>query len=1136
MLKYSIRVTDKDIENNTLEWREKYLAPDLSYISGVTDVSSHIERFNELSAHNSLSNQGSILSLETENVTRTGYIIIKDKEYKVETINDIDYVFINGKYFYENNSGITVTNWQCETINGIIEKDVKRPIESATTTTYEEFEAPYEFDGEICADAQPIFNNEERKLLIDCTDEGDTEKSYSELNIPDDCTVSDISIDITNKVLTLKYRKKETKVDYTYIALDTVCWIEDGLVEIDGVKYIFDKNEQQEDGTIGCLKLFEDGSVINETDITKCSSIYYAPYTSVKEIHDVCKFKLTKPTYKTIEYNYVKPCEYFFYVDYKNNYYPIRVSGDTNVVCEISPSNDEFVYSTELDSGGTQQQVTISGDIKDLNDLVNIASYVDIEGVQYNTQYDYRVSNSSRLIMVDIKDQHSSLNIGDKITFEDSSEDELNLTISSADTSVLYDGKKYPIKDKLVSKAVIDGNEYDIEYPRYSSEFAYVIIDGEQVPMEIVEVDEEKRLSRYGLVVNSSNGAAAQETYSINSYSGVTIDGRDYMIKDTNGITMVMIEKKDRIRFVVDDIKGNSLLICEPYINTNEYTSDEIKERQKELCDKIVNNQSNYSLLLPNPIFGLMPITNDLAFTVTSTPKSSDDYYDLFNDLVIETNSGYINLPINISTNVTNNLLQSELVQEDFCEKEKEKAINPIVDLEKDVYTPKYLVDTTYNGKDSTFNPIYKINFNLHFRTRDLTSWKVNESYNDVSTSGKTDNWFVTDYYPYSTIIKDGATSAKTTLMETSDLVGLLYYTNTDVFYQKSNLAKSFLRLSFYDSTDPQKQSLLATSTVFVNEHELYKKFIDNSKKNVHEYYTVGETQGDCKTINKINVSSERETSKGDNGKYVVKISDNLHLDLDNDKRLSSRISVVNKYDTTSSSEGFYIYMFREYSKKLHPKPIYMKVEYNHAGIGKTIPFIIPMKWSSYDSNTAVIDIQDRFKEDTTTTTTNAATPESALTFNNSDDLSKLKEGVPLEYLYAQSYIPLYAVYDFKNKEYAYTFDERYVKIINGIANLNLFEIKIKSDTVTQESTTTQNGDTSSSTENQGEGTNTQNDDNNEGNEGENNSGNNNGGSNHELINDNDDVEPLVPKPGLNPKPNLPGGDQIIIDNDENNP
>ena len=96
-----------------------------------------------------------------------------------------------------------------------------------------------------------------------------------------------------------------------------------------------------------------------------------------------------------------------------------------------------------------------------------------------------------------------------------------------------------------------------------------------------------------------------------------------------------------------------------------------------------------------------------------------------------------------------------------------------------------------------------------------MSNWKVIEN----------GGWFVTDYYPYATM-KD-----KDKLMEASDLVGLLDFTNNDVYYQKSKLAKSFLRLSYYDSTDPQTQTLLATSTVFVDEHALFKKYIDNRRR-----------------------------------------------------------------------------------------------------------------------------------------------------------------------------------------------------------------------------------------------------------------------------------------------------------------
>ena len=59
-----------------------------------------------------------------------------------------------------------------------------------------------------------------------------------------------------------------------------------------------------------------------------------------------------------------------------------------------------------------------------------------------------------------------------------------------------------------------------------------------------------------------------------------------------------------------------------------------------------------------------------------------------------------------------------------------------------------------------------------------------------------------------------------------------------------------------------------------------------------------------------------------------------------------------------------------------------------------------------------------------------------------------MKEGIPLSRVRTQLYIPLYAVYDFKNKEYAYVFDERYVDVDdeNGVANLNLFELKVKDE------------------------------------------------------------------------------------------
>ena len=159
--------------------------------------------------------------------------------------------------------------------------------------------------------------------------------------------------------------------------------------------------------------------------------------------------------------------------------------------------------------------------------------------------------------------------------------------------------------------------------------------------------------------------------------------------------------------------------------------------------------------------------------------------------------------------------------------------------------------------------------------------------------------------------------------------------------------------------------------------------------------------------------------------------ADSKNIDMSTDEhRLSSRLTIKSKYATDTSSEGYYLYIFREYPENLRPKPIYMKVEFNHAGVGHQIPFIIPMRWES--------ESDDSSKK----------IPISSLSLSSSADTEYLKEGYPLSYVAAQSYIPLYAVYDFLNKEYAYVFDDRYVKETeDGDIHLNLFELKVKDET-----------------------------------------------------------------------------------------
>ena len=55
MLKYSIKISNGDIRQEGIVWGEKYLSPDLSFVSGVTSQDYHLEKFKQISVSNSIS-------------------------------------------------------------------------------------------------------------------------------------------------------------------------------------------------------------------------------------------------------------------------------------------------------------------------------------------------------------------------------------------------------------------------------------------------------------------------------------------------------------------------------------------------------------------------------------------------------------------------------------------------------------------------------------------------------------------------------------------------------------------------------------------------------------------------------------------------------------------------------------------------------------------------------------------------------------------------------------------------------------------------------------------------------------------------------------------------------------------------
>ena len=259
-----------------------------------------------------------------------------------------------------------------------------------------------------------------------------------------------------------------------------------------------------------------------------------------------------------------------------------------------------------------------------------------------------------------------------------------------------------------------------------------------------------------------------------------------------------------------------------------------------------------------------------------------------------------------ISVGLTSNNDYSHLYQEEnivnlYTENVKNKVISsaPVIDMEKMKFSPHY-------EEDGIYYPITSITYNLHFRQRDLEEegWNYIEG-DDIfwnpefskDESGET--------------IESGLTPEDLQEGEFSDMLYYLGFTDDDVQYQKMKLKKSFLRLSFYSSTDPLTQKLLYYSTIFFDSGELLGKYIKAKNQLIKE---------------------------GQNGDNVVLNSETLGK-----YRLDCRFIVKNEYCTTKSSDGFNIYYFPDdvIDEENSGKTIYMKVEFNHAKYGRTIPMIM---------------------------------------------------------------------------------------------------------------------------------------------------------------------------------------------------
>lgn len=967
MLEYKISTHDSKSNTYPIKILSMDVSSDMSILSGVTLATEHLDILDNVYVTNGNNMPPILCPLSTENHTRYGVIMVNNAKFPIKKANSLDHPIV----------GDREVEWE-----------------------YIEFQNSYYY----------IYTNEDDEKMVDIPfivdEEGVIETGYTSFAVEDDN-------------VTISYG----------------VFIDDWKVNINGLQYIVDWQYKDNDGNTFALKLSENGDPLFASDLDVdsldlnifeiCKRYDVTYFTITTDVEQEWSFTRITCANSVILYHYnevLRRC-----TNLQTDDEPLW--GIRNINLDENNPVSALCYTYDEE---THEEIVVSGDTfkncksDDLCEMRNeFWTYLpnDVTHTKFPLQIELQNSNEGYFLMVYVPDGNM-LGVNSILRFKDN-ENTITLDIvrgeEVADDYVLYNGRPYYRKLNLCDQVKINDEYFDITYEdveKIGDTKAYVNIYGVNVEMHSIGKDTlEKRTNQI-----VSGDTLVYPQYEVIHRDGVVIDGHNCPIIDIDsddfnqesGVTResyALLERHHEHDFVVESTYGSNIMVIRPILKTIGFDWYETHQIYRSICNEVFSNTNTYTMYFLNHLFAKQEYETGLGFIDDKTPSSTRDFYGLESKITIYGIGTFLHLDIPLKIKPANNILLDNIQYSQFYETNRKKLINSIVDMEKDVYYPMY--PQIKNGEYVFSNgfpemlPVYEIQTNLHFRTRNRDNWKVIESYQDEEMC----NWFVVDYPFY----KDNFKGREDELIESSDLLGFLNFDWKDVFYQKKKLEKSFLRFSVYDSPDQQTQTLLHTSTVWFDETYAYKKYISNTKRFDNLIFSgVGLTETEQLSSHSITELNEPYFEES----YTLK----------DENRLSSRFTIHNKYETSASAEGFYLYIFKKYTHDLTPVPLYMKVEFNHAGIGQKFPFIVPMKWETDDNGNCY--------------------PTEKLTLKE-DDLEKLKQGYALEDIYMQTYIPLYCAYDKLKRQFFYYFDERYVTNDNGVIKLNLFEIKVADSDIT---------------------------------------------------------------------------------------
>lgn len=997
MLKYTVK-PNKETELRSFPIRNFYVSPDLSYISGTTDYNTGLVDGEDIVIKSPYITGSEVNKINIETVKVQGYakVEIYLPVYTIEKTIKLDILCDSGScYYYENNNKVTVSN--------DFEDDY---VFKTVTQKYVEYKSDisYFFSGSTDDIKGYLVNHAFYKA------------NYNDivLTITDYIPIEDGKLTVGNYVYDVDFTKEspeiklnKTKEPVTDGALLGIYGGKDGVL-IDGTHYAYG---------------------VYYKDIKDCK---------ISEWKKVRKFNVIKNENPILVPEDVMYGGYRHYITYNNeNYYLKDVFVDTNYLGYGVLINDKFypelpgyvdydIYEAHKDLGGTSNSIYIEETDETLEVFDSLVSF----------------TKGGKFIIFINKQEDSDIKEGDHITATSNGpvkitkvvNEELNDTGETVCYYVTHEGIKYVVENHLFDEVTINGFNYRLTYFDTEYTSASTVVNGKTLYLDVNTGTCKANLTNkvyYKKSVDENDNVLIDyginsDAYEVIINSGVTINGETYkviedvMVLDDDTEYMVYsIEMYDTIKqtFLITEINGASSYICYPVVDEDLVTDYDEDQLQREICSSVVENWKFFTFNFRKDTFGNVEFKpeNGLAESMRATkPYTLSNSFLLENKIEIYRIQNYMSFKFPMVTRNANNINREDVIKHNFVDDIKRSSINKIVDMEKDIYFPVYYEIDEDNDNKKIFHPINKLRFNLHFRTRNLDNWKIIEDDRDFSEQNTSNyemsNWFITDYRYY----KENYNNFKNKrLHNSSDLLGFLNFTTDEIKNQATKISKSFLRLSFYSTMDKNTQVLLATSTVFFDGTRTFKKYSDSHRNSDLIYKNV-----------KYYQEGDNIQSTGQSISNFSEVVDDMYLN--DGLRFSSRFTVEDKYNTETSSDGYYLYMFKEYAQKLHETTIYLKVEFNHAGIGKTINFMLPRN--------------------------NNGSP---LYVNNSGDLEILKQGFSSKDIYKQTYIPINIVYDTESNRYVYYLPdylrENYeLGIDNDIMEFNLFEVKFKNESIVE--------------------------------------------------------------------------------------